>query len=56
MSVEIKQLVIKSNVVSEDKSESLELVDESDLRQHTEQLLKSCSGMIKRNRSETRER
>ncbi|WP_185976884.1 MULTISPECIES: DUF5908 family protein [Shewanella] len=56
MSVEVKQLVIKSHVVSSDKSDQLELVDESDLRQQKEQLLKSCLGMIKRNRSETRER
>lgn len=56
MSVEVKQLIIKSHVASRDKSDELELIDESDLQQHEDELLKRCLGMIKRNRSETRER
>ncbi|MGI2112279.1 DUF5908 family protein [Shewanella frigidimarina] len=56
MSIEIKQLVIKSSVVEGGESASLPLMTEAELDEHKEQMLKSCLQLIQQKRTETRER
>lgn len=56
MSIEIKQLVIKSNVVEGTDSANLSLVTETELAEQKEQLLKSCLQLIQQKRTEARER
>jgi hypothetical protein len=56
MSIEIKQLVIKSSVIEGGESASMALVTEAELDEQKAQLLKACQQLIQQKRTETRER
>ncbi|MGX9460847.1 DUF5908 family protein [Shewanella sp. A14] len=56
MSIEIKQLVIKSSVVDGGEGASFPVVTEAELDEQKEQLLKACLQLIQQKRTEIRER
>ncbi|NRD75157.1 hypothetical protein HQQ94_18415 [Shewanella sp. VB17] len=56
MAIEVKQLVIKSNVINGQDSPAVSVVTEEELDAQQEEVLKRCFKMIQQQRVQTRER